>query len=183
MGYDRMSRILHWLTALIVLAMIPAGLIMTSVDDRAVQDPLFIFHKNAGALLILLIVVRLAWRMTHKAPPLPDSLPAVQKFAARGTHVALYFLLVVMAVSGYVRVRAGGFPVELLDTIGVPNFIPRDDALAQTAKSIHARAKFGIGLFIALHVGAAAYHGLVRRDGIFSRMWPPTARASAARVP
>lgn len=181
MGYDRMSRILHWLTALIVLAMIPAGLIMTNVDDRAVQDPLFIFHKNAGALLLVLIAIRLVWRATHKAPPLPDSLPRAQKFAARATHVALYLLLIVMAVSGYVRVRAGGFPVELLDAIGVPNFIPRDDALAATAKSIHARAKFGIGIFIALHVGAAAYHGLVRRDGVVSRMWPPT--ASAARVP
>jgi cytochrome b561 len=181
MGYDRMSRILHWLTALIVLAMIPVGLVMTNVDDRAVQDPLFIFHKNAGALLLVLLTVRLVWRATHRAPPLPDSLPAIQKFAARATHAALYLLLIVMAVSGYVRVRAGGFPVELLDAIGVPSFVPRDDALAQTAKSIHARAKFGIGLFIALHVGAAAYHGLVRRDGVFSRMWPPT--ASAERVP
>ncbi len=181
MGYDRMSRILHWLTALIVLAMIPVGLVMTNVDDRAVQDSLFIFHKNAGALLLVLLAVRLVWRATHRAPPLPNSLPRVQKFAARATHAALYVLLIVMAVSGYVRVRAGGFPVELLDAIGVPSFVPRDDALAQTAKSIHARAKFGIGLFIALHVGAAAYHGLVRRDGVFSRMWPPT--ASAARVP
>jgi cytochrome b561 len=181
MGYDRMSRILHWLTALIVLAMIPVGLVMTNVDDRAIQDPLFIFHKNAGALLIVLIALRLAWRATHRAPPLPDSLPAIQKVAARGTHVVLYLLLIVMAVSGYVRVRAGGFPVEMLDAIGLPHFVPRDDALAETAKSIHARAKFGIGLFIALHVGAAAYHGLVRRDGVFSRMWPPT--ASPRRVP
>ena len=99
-----------------------------------IQDPLFIFHKNAGALLIVLLALRLVWRATHRAPPLPDSLPTIQKFAARATHVALYLLLIVMAVSGYVRVRAGGFPVELLDAIGVPNFVPRDDELAQTAK-------------------------------------------------
>lgn len=173
MTYDRMSRILHWLTALMVLAMIPAGLVMTETDNKALQDTLFILHKNSGALLIVLIVLRLIWRATHPAPPLPDSLPAIQKFAARATHIALYLLLIVMAVSGFVRVRAGGFPIEMLDALGLPPFIARNETLAATAKSIHARAKFALMLFIALHVGAAAYHGLVRKDGVFSRMWTP----------
>lgn len=172
MGYDRMSRLLHWVTALMVFAMIPAGLVMSEVDSKPVQDTLFLFHKNGGAVLILLLAFRLIWRATHRAPPLPDSLPAIQKLAAHATHVALYFILIVMALSGYVRVRAGGFPVELLDAIGVPSMIPRDDALAATAKAIHANAKFALGLLIALHVGAAAYHGLIRKDGVFSRMWP-----------
>ena len=177
MGYDRISRILHWLTVVIVLTMIPAGLIMADTENRALQDILFIFHKNTGALLIVLLAIRLSWRVTHPAPPLPAVMPAAQKAAAKVSHFALYLLLVVMAVSGYVRVRAGGFPIEMLDALGVPSFVPRDEALAERAKSIHATAKFTLIFFIVLHIGAASYHGLIRRDGVFSRMWPPTGRA------
>lgn len=177
MGYDRISRLLHWLTVIIVLAMIPAGIVMADTENRALQDTLFLFHKNTGALLIVLLVIRLAWRVTHPAPPLPASMPAAQKAAAKISHFALYFLLFVMAISGYVRVRAGGFPIEMLDAIGIPSFVPRDDAVAETAKSIHATAKFTLMAFIALHVGAATYHGLIRRDGVFSRMWPPAGHA------
>ncbi len=72
---------------------------------------------------------------------------------------------------------AGGFPIEMLDALGVPSFVPRDEALAERAKSIHATAKFTLIFFIVLHIGAASYHGLIRRDGVFSRMWPPTGRA------
>lgn len=177
MGYDRITRILHWLMAVLVLVMIPAGLVMTNTENRALQDTLFIFHKNTGALLLVLLVIRLSWRVTHAAPPLPDTMPAAQKVAAKTSHFALYFLLFVMAISGYVRVRAGGFPVEMLDAIGMPSFVPRDEALAETAKSIHATAKFTLIFFIGLHVAAATWHGLIRRDGVFSRMWPPTGRA------
>lgn len=177
MGYDRISRILHWLTAIVVLAMIPAGLVMADTENRGLQDTLFIFHKNTGALLIMLLAIRLVWRLTHAAPPLPATMPTTQKAAAKVSHFALYFLLFVMAISGYVRVRAGGFPIEMLDAFGAPSFVPRDDTLAETAKSIHARAKFALMFVIVLHVSAATYHGLIRRDGVFSRMWPPTGRA------
>lgn len=170
MGYDRISRILHWLTVIVVLTMIPAGIVMADTENRALQDTLFIFHKNTGVLLIVLLAIRLSWRATHAAPPLPVTMPAAQKAAAKVSHFALYLLLVVMAVSGYVRVRAGGFPIETLDALGVPSFLPRDEALAETAK-------FTLIFFIVLHIGAAAYHGLIRRDGVFSRMWPPTGRA------
>ncbi|MHB2267361.1 cytochrome b [Aliihoeflea sp. PC F10.4] len=173
MGYDRITRILHWLMAILVLAMIPAGLVMADTENRALQDTLFIFHKNTGALLLILLVIRVAWRATHPAPPLPGSMPRAQKAAAKISHFALYFLLIVMAVSGYVRVRAGGFPIEMLDAMSVPSFVPRDEALAETAKSIHATAKFTLMFFIVLHVAAATWHGLIRRDGVFSRMWPP----------
>ncbi|WP_410218560.1 cytochrome b, partial [Paracoccus sp. (in: a-proteobacteria)] len=112
-GYSTTARLLHWLVALLILAMIPAGLIMTQEGiGRRLGNLLFLFHKNTGAVLILVIVLRLMWRLTHRPPPLPQSLPQWQQVAARLSHGALYGLMVVMPFSGYVRVRAGGFPVE-----------------------------------------------------------------------
>ena len=78
-----------------------------------------------------------------------------------------------MVVSGYVRVTTGGFPIELLEALGIPPLLSKAETVSQTAKAIHAAAKTGLIVLIALHVAAAAFHGLVLRDGVFQRMWPP----------
>ena len=175
-GYTTASRWLHWITALLVLATIPAGVVMvTEGISRPLQNSLFIFHKNVGVIILLLVIARLAMRLVTSPGPLPDSVPPWQRRAAAVSHGALYLLLIVMAVSGYVRVVAGGFPLEMLDAIGAPRLAPRSDALAETAKGIHAATRLLLAAFIILHVSAAAFHGLVKRDGVFGRMWPPNA--------
>ena len=116
--YANPARLLHWLMAALILLTIPAGLIMVRPEmGRELQNALFIFHKNAGVLLLLLIVPRLIVRWRHPAPPKPASLPAWQVRVAGLTQGALYVLLVVQPVAGYVRVRAGGFPIEALDGV------------------------------------------------------------------
>jgi len=172
--YGRTARVLHWTMALLVLGMIPAGIAMVQPDiDRSLQNTLFIFHKNTGVLVFLLLLVRVVYRLRHPPAPLPDDLPGWQHRAAQASHLGLYTLLFVLPVAGYVRVRAGGFPIETLDWLGVPTLVPRSDALAELAKTTHYVAGLGIAAIIAVHIGAAAFHGVIRRDGVFSRMWPP----------
>lgn len=172
-GYITMSRWLHWITALVVLATIPVGAVMTTEGlARPVQNSLFIFHKNVGVLILLLVFFRLALRATSSPGPLPDSVPLWQRRASALSHALLYILLLVMAVSGYIRVAAGGFPIETLDALGVPRLVPRSDELAETAQWIHSTVRFVLVAFILLHIAAAAQHGLIKRDGVFSRMWP-----------
>ncbi len=173
-GHATTVRLLHWVTAVLVLATIPAGVIM--VQDglaRPVQDSLFIFHKNVGVVILLIVLVRLAVRVASPPPPLPAQMPDWQRRTAVITHWVLYVLLVVMAVSGYVRVRAGGFPVEALDALGVPTMIPKSESVEDAAQWVHLTTRFIIVAFILLHVGAALQHALLRRDGVFQRMWPP----------
>jgi cytochrome b561 len=173
-GYRTPARLLHWSVALLVVLMISAGVIMTRQGlDRGLQDTLFIFHKNVGVIVLLLMVVRVAYRGLRPPPALPQDMPQVQRRVAGASHAALYALLFLMPLAGYVRVRAGGFPIEWLDALGLPTLVPRSDQLAEIAKSIHFFGSFALGAVIALHVGAAAFHGIFRRDGIFSRMWPP----------
>lgn len=176
MGYGTTARIVHWVMAVLVILMIAAGLTMTSGVSRPTQDALFIFHKSTGAILLILVAFRIVWRLGHPAPPLPASVPRIQQLAAHATHLGLYFFLVVMVASGYVRVTTGGFPIELLNAIGIPPLLPRSESVAHIAEGIHATAKYGLILLILMHVGAAAFHGLVLRDGVFSRMWPPFGR-------
>nr|WP_111298716.1 cytochrome b [Paracoccus saliphilus] len=175
-GYGTTARVLHWIVAAAVLAMIPAGLIMVRDGlDRGLQDVLFIFHKNLGSILIPIVALRVIWRITHPAPPLPATLPAWQRRAARGSHLALYVLMVALPLSGYVRVRAGGFPIEGLDALGLPALVGRSKSLAEVASTVHAVAAFALIAVLAVHLGAALHHALIRQDGVWGRIWPPRA--------
>ncbi|WP_370634978.1 cytochrome b [Cognatishimia sp. MH4019] len=160
--------------AALILATIPVGVLMTQEGlERSFQNSLYIFHKNVGVLLLVLILIRIFYRLTHKPAPLPSDIPDWQHRIAGLSHAALYALLLIMPIAGYIRVRSGGFPIEALDALGVPSLVPRSDALAEVAKSIHYFGSFAIAGLIAMHIGAALYHGILRKDGVFSRMWPP----------
>jgi cytochrome b561 len=176
-GYGTTARILHWATVLLVVATIPAGLIMTQEGlARPTQDMLFIFHKNVGVILLALVLLRLVWRALNPAPPLPATVPDWQRMMSLWVHRGLYLMLAFMAVTGYLRVTLGGFPIEMLDAIGAPR-PPRNDAAASLAQSAHFLGKFVLMTLILLHVAGALFHGLVKRDGVFGRMWPPIARS------
>ena len=174
--YAALTRFLHWVVALMIVTTIPIGVIMLQDGlSRSIQDLLFILHKNGGVIILMLVLVRIGWRFVAPAPTLPPSTPPWQAAAAKTVQTALYALLLVMAISGYVRVRAGGFPVELLDAIGLPAFVPRSESLADTAQWIHATARFPLVALIVLHVGASVKH-LIARDGVFGHIWPPLGR-------
>lgn len=173
MGYGTVARSFHWITVLLVLVMIPIGLIMTQEIPRPLQDRLFIIHKGLGPIVFLVVMLRLLWRWISPPPPLPDHVAPLQRRAAAVVHALLYAFLLIMAVSGYVRVTTGGFPIEFLNALGIPPLLPRNDNVAETAKAVHAVAKSVLIVLILIHVAGAAFHGLVLKDGVFSRMWPP----------
>ncbi|PTX57473.1 cytochrome b561 [Litoreibacter ponti] len=174
--YKGPARLMHWTMALLVLAMVPVGFLM--LEDwvsRPLRNSMFVTHKNVGVLLLLLIFARLAYRWRNPPRLKPVELDPMQKLAAKATHFGLYALLLIMPLSGYIRVRAGGFPIEMLDAIGAPSLVPRSDALAAFAKATHLYAGYAIIALIAMHVGAALFHALVKKDDIFERMWPARA--------
>ena len=171
--YPRLSRLLHWLTVILVLSTIPAGLIMVQEGlSRPLQNSLFLYHKNIGPVILILVLLRIVVRLLKPAPPLPASLSRPQVVAAEAVHGLLYLTLVVMAVSGIIRVQAGGFPMEFWDPF-IGGMVAKSESLADTAKAVHHYARYVIIALIFAHVGAAAMHGLIKRDGVFSRMWPP----------
>lgn len=176
-GYRTPARLLHWLTALLILLLIPVGGLM--IQDglpRPLQNTLFIMHKNVGSLVLILVVVRLIYRWRNPPQLAPVELPRLQELAAQLTHVGLYALLLIMPLAGYIRVRAGGFPIEALDALGIPALVPRSEPLAEFAKMVHFYGSYAIAGLVAMHIGAALFHGLIRKDGIFTRMWPPLAK-------
>ncbi|WP_342028803.1 cytochrome b [Aliiruegeria lutimaris] len=176
-GYTTPARLLHWTVALFVLLLIPAGFVMVQQGlPRTLQNTLFLFHKNFGVIVLVLMLLRVAYRFFVRPPALPDHLPDWQRKIADISHRLLYVALFVMPISGYIRVRAGGFPIEGLDALGIGTLLPRSEMIANVAKTIHYLTAFAIVVLLMMHIGAALQHALLRRDGVFERMWPPTRR-------
>ena len=174
-GYNTVSRLFHWVTVLLVLVMIPVGLAMAQDLPKPWGDRLFVLHKGLGPLVLVVVLLRLGWRALNPPPPLPSDLPRAQRLAASAVHAGLYAALIAMGVSGYVFVDAGDYPLEALRALGIPPLIPKNERLSHAAEAVHVTTAFLLIALIAMHVGAAAFHGLVRRDGIVARMWPPVA--------
>ncbi|MEL6839528.1 MAG: cytochrome b [Pseudomonadota bacterium] len=177
--YPGTSRLIHWIMAILILGMIPGGFLMVQEGlPRSLQNTLFISHKNIGVLLLLLIFVRLLNRWLNPPQLTQVELAPLQEFAARMTHIALYVLLLIMPLAGYIRVRAGGFPIEFLDAIGMPTLVPRSEGLAEAAKMVHFYGAYAITALVVVHIAAACFHGVVRKDGVFSRIWPPVGKGA-----
>lgn len=169
--YTATSRALHWLTAILVLGMIPAGLIMTSLPSGALQNTIYSAHKVTGIALLVIIAARIAWRATHPVPPLePVAGPRIAG-VARANHLILYILLSVQVLSGYVLTKAGGYPIPILDSV-LPPLVPKNEALGNAASTVHWVNQLLLIGFISLHVAGALYHIMVRKDGVIRRIWP-----------
>lgn len=146
---------------------------MLSEPLARLSDPLFVAHKGLGAVLLLLVLTRLAWRLTHRPPPLPDFVSPREQRIAEATHITLYLLLVVMVVSGYVRTVGDGYPIELLDVLGVPPLMPIKPRVAAIAWVVHQFTAVALVAVIAVHVSAVLRHHVIDGHPILARMWPP----------
>jgi len=178
-GWGRASRLFHWLVALLVFATIAIGAAMTSVGFESVRSSLYVGHKAIGVALLLLIPLRAAWRILHPAPALPESIPQAEQRLASATHAGLYLLLFGMAVSGYLRTVGGGYPIEVLDAIGVPPLVGEFPIWADRLSVLHGFGAYLLIALIAAHISVVGYHALFGERRILSRMWPPFARGGA----
>jgi cytochrome b561 len=112
-----------------------------------------------------------AVRAAQGFPPLPDTLPEWQKIAARSTHLALYGLILIVPVLGFTGTAMCCAPVNLFWTVPIPISVAGGMDQAKVVLAWHKAAVFLMAAILALHVGAALWHGFVRRDGVFERMW------------
>lgn len=163
------ARILHWLMAILILAMLFIGVgMVASVSER--HEWLLRIHKPLGIAILLLAVVRLAVRLRHPPPPLPADLPALQKLAAHASHWLLYALMIAMPLVGWAMLSAGGYPVMLSESLRLPAILPANATAFAVLRHLHGWLALLLLLTFLAHLGAALYHGLIRRDSVLASM-------------
>ena len=170
-AYTRTAVALHWLIAMFVNAQISLGLWMIGIpkDPPGIRAWWFNVHKSIGLTLGLLILFRVYWRITHRAPPLPDTLPRWQRIIAAASHHLLYLCMVVMPVSGYLGSSFTKYPIVFFGN-KLPHWGWDAPALKEICSNVHLTTVVVMIAIIALHITAAVKHRLVNRDGVFERM-------------
>ncbi|MFA5172058.1 MAG: cytochrome b [Sulfuriferula sp.] len=163
---------LHWLMALLMIATFPLGLYMSDLPLSPHKLQLYAYHKWIGMVILMLLVLRVFWRVTHRPPAFVAGLPRWQVLAAHTVHVALYGLMLAVPLSGWLMSSALGFQVVLFGVLPVPDLIGADKALGHTLKSVHELLNYGLLTMLVLHVGAALQHHFMLRDDTLRRMLP-----------
>ncbi len=169
--YSGVAIALHWLLAAALAASFGVGLFMSDLANSPLKLRLYNWHKWAGITILALSVLRLAWRLTHRAPP-DVAMPGWQRSAAHTIHRLLYGLFFAVPLAGWAYSSAAGFPVVLFGVLPLPDFVPASKVLAEAIKPWHAGLAFALAGLVLVHVAAAIKHHFVDRDGLLGRMWP-----------
>jgi cytochrome b561 len=182
--WGSVSRALHWLMAAMIAVQVPLGFLMVDAYDTWLAtkgDPTLVMrlaraHNTMGFMVLILVMVRLGWRVSNPTPELPAALAAYQRILARITHGALYALLIIFPLTGWSALSAydGEFPIFFFGWDNVPRIVPRvpEGAMfdADFFGEVHETCwKIG-GVVLGLHVFAALWHEFVLKDGIARRM-------------
>ena len=168
-AYTVAARTLHWITAVLILFMIPSGFMAANEWGGSWQDSLYDLHKSIGALIIPLVMLRLIYRWVRPPARLPDDIQRIQRLVAATTHWALYALLV-LPLAGWIATSAYPAPVPLFGWITLPPLWFEDRALSDRLFSAHRFIGVAIASLVAVHVTGALYHHFVRKDRVLMRM-------------
>ncbi|NWG91671.1 MAG: cytochrome b [Parvularculaceae bacterium] len=185
-GADRYTRVaiaLHWLIALMVIGQLAGGFYMHNLPDAKAElkFELYQWHKSFGVTIMLLTLVRLAWRLTHKPPPLPAAMPQWEKIAARGAHIGFYILLIAMPFVGWLVVSSSPFAdsvqTYLFGVVHWPHLpffenVADRKGLSHDFAELHEYLAFAMIGLLGLHVAAALKHQFVNKDAVLSHMVP-----------
>src|SRR5579872_4689853 len=178
-SYDPLMRWIHWATAILfITAMLIGFYCSLQASGTSPRRELLEVHKSLGMTLFFLAILRLLVRAASRVPPEPQSSGPWVRLAARLNHVALYFILVAMPVTGYMFSSAGGYSLKYFWMFSWPRLVVHNPAVARAGEVAHGWLAYLVYAAVGLHLAATAWHVLVKKDGTLARMWPaarPTA--------
>lgn len=162
----------HWTIGILVITQIIVGLWFAGIDPKdPTRGEAFALHASLGLTLLLLMLVRLFWRLRNPVPALPDSLSPWQKRLAHATHWLFYVLVIGLPLGAYVAVSARGRPVPFWG-LELPGIVGKNETLADVVIELHEMGAFVLMALIVLHVAAALRHEFILKDNTLRRMTP-----------
>src|ERR1700723_4399291 len=173
--FDRTTRLMHWLTAGLMLLVFVLAFSIDLATSRASHTAFLQLHRSAGLTVWVVTLFRLAWRHFAKYPDWPSDMSKTMRVAAMGSEYALYALLLAQPILGILQTNAHGDHVNLFFIGQLPALIEKNRPLAHELLSVHRALGFFLLSLIALHVSAALFHHFWRRDDRLTAMLPAAA--------
>lgn len=168
------SRVLHWLMAVALLAMLAIGMTMVVSFDH--YRVLVAIHRPLGALILVLAVIRLVNRQLQPLPPFLPTMSARERLIATASERLLYGLMLLLPLIGWAMLSAARVPVRVGPLV-LPPILPHDLALYTLLRRSHTVLAYLLFFSFLAHLSAVLFHTVVLRDGLLSRMLPWTVRA------
>jgi cytochrome b561 len=171
-SYTGTAKSLHWLILALLIVQFTVGWTMPHMGRNTQPDTLINLHFSVGILILSIAMLRLIWRLAHPEPEPEAGVPPWQIATARLVHWLLYVLLFAVPMLGWANASWRGFPVIMFG-LELPKLLAtRAPGWAWTG-DVHALlAEYVMLTLVGLHVAAALYHWLVRRDRVLQRMLP-----------
>jgi cytochrome b561 len=167
--YDAVARSLHWTIGALIVANLIIGIGHEPLRQFLPAMP---FHKAIGMTVLALSLVRLGWRLTHPAPPLPANMVGWEKVAAHAIHWIFYGLMIALPMTGWIFSSASKYPISWFGLFEIPKLaVEKGSALAEITNEVHELLGYAWIALLLIHVGAALRHHFVLKDGLMARMW------------
>ena len=167
--YTPIAKLLHWALALLIVTQLVIGWTMPDVHKDTLPDGELGWHLTVGVLIVLLVALRVLWRVAHP----PRSLPVERgwlKRTAQATHGLLYLLMVIVPLLGWANASSRNWAVGLAPWLQLPKLMPAGSKLGHAFGDVHGNLAVLLAALVGVHVAAGIYHHVVRRDGTLRRM-------------
>lgn len=172
--YTKVAIALHWIIGLSIIFMLGLGLLLNEIPDNY-KFQAYQFHKSLGLAILALSVVRLGWRLTHRAPALPPEMKPWEIWAAKLTHYAFYILMIGIPLTGWALVSSSplNFPIQWFGLFEWPHlpFTPDKD-LSNNFSEAHEVLAYLTIVLLGMHIGAALKHHFINKDNVLTHMLP-----------
>lgn len=166
--YGIIAIFLHWVMAILLIALLILGLYMTDMPISLEKLRFYGWHKEYGILALFLVILRIGWRLSNITPAL--ALPLLEKIAARTVHWAFYGFMFAMPITGWLITSAAGLPVSFFGLFVLPDLVSPNPDLMKLFEEIHEWLGYGLIAAIILHASAALKHHFINKDDILKRM-------------
>ena len=171
-SYSAVAKALHWAMALAIFGLVVLGSVMSDMEFSPEKLQYFSWHKWAGVTVFMLVWLRLLWRLISPPPAYPASLSLPMKRLASAGHIALYALMVIIPITGWLMSSAKGVPTVWFGLMPLPDLISKDKALGELLEEVHGTLSWILVTLIAGHVAAALKHHFIDKDDTLRRMAP-----------
>ncbi|MFT9365062.1 MAG: cytochrome b [Gluconobacter sp.] len=171
--YSLVARLFHWSMAAIIIPLWLLGFYVGRIMPHAATPQkalLLLIHKEIGPFIIILTVLRLVWRATHRPPTMSSDIPEEERLAVQVGHFALYAMMLVVPLTGWVRSSVHGLPIPMMWVVDLPPLAHKAPVFVPLVNVLHQFSSWILGVLIAGHGIAALLHRYGRRDTVMNRM-------------
>jgi cytochrome b561 len=169
-AWGAVARGFHWVIAALILAQFVVGSVAEEMKLTPAKLDLFVWHKSIGVTVLVLALLRLAWRLGNPPPVMPAGTPDWERRLAAIAHWALYALIFAVPLSGWWVSDASRVPFKAFFFLPMPDFIETDRVLQETAAEVHEVLTMTLLIVVIVHIAAALRHHFLLHDDVLRRM-------------